>query len=98
MKNNNDLVSIIMPAFNCELFVKNAIDSVLCQTYSNWELLICDDSSSDRTLDICKKYSKTDARIILVNNTNSKGSGARNYILLFLKEDILRSWMLMIFG
>ena len=86
MKNNNDLVSIIMPAFNCELFVKNAIDSVLCQTYSNWELLICDDSSSDRTLDICKKYSKTDARIILVNNTNSKGApGARNSCLAISK-------------
>ena len=82
MKNNNDLVSIIMPAFNCELFIKYAIKSVLCQTYSNWELLICDDSSTDRTLEICQKYSKTDSRILLVKNTHSKGApGARNSCL-----------------
>ncbi len=47
--NKEPRVSIIMPAFNAEKYVEQAIQSILEQAYKNWELLICDDASTDRT-------------------------------------------------
>ena len=47
--NKEPRVSIIMPAFNAEKYVEQAIQSILEQTYKNWELLICDDASTDNT-------------------------------------------------
>lgn len=58
-----DLVSIIMPTFNTAKFVSDSIESVLNQTYTNLELLITDDGSSDGTRDILENYKKKDSRI-----------------------------------
>lgn len=66
------LVSIIMGAYNAELTIKNAIDSVLTQTYINWEFIICDDCSTDNTLGILKKYHEKDPRIIVIRNETNK--------------------------
>ena len=80
------LVSIIMPAFNSELFIGEAINSVLRQSFSDWELIICDDASVDTTIDICKDYETQDIRIRLVQNQFEKGaSGARNSCLVEAK-------------
>ena len=77
MKDN--LVSIIMPCFDSEQFISTAIDSVIAQTYSNWELLICDDSSSDKSVEIIRNYANADKRISLLFNNHQKGApGARN--------------------
>ncbi len=62
-KNNRPLVSIIMPAYNAEHFLMEAIDSVLAQTYDHWELLIIDDASSDNTGKIALNYQTRDRRI-----------------------------------
>lgn len=51
------LISIIMPAYNVSAFIEDSIDSVLNQTYTNWELIVVDDGSTDQTLSILKKYS-----------------------------------------
>ena len=51
-----ELVSIIMPAYNCSRFIREAIDSVLAQTYTAWELLIVDDCSTDDTAAIIASY------------------------------------------
>ena len=51
-----DLVSIIMPTYNCEKFIESSIKSVIDQTYQNWELIIVDDCSTDSTKKIVKKY------------------------------------------
>jgi teichuronic acid biosynthesis glycosyltransferase TuaG len=59
------LVSVVMPAYNAEKYIEQAIRSVQNQSYSNWELLICDDCSSDNTTHIIKKYQKKDDRIKL---------------------------------
>jgi len=61
--NNSDLVSIIMPNFNADSFIARAIDSVLKQSWENWELIIIDDYSSDNSRDIIRKYTQKDARI-----------------------------------
>ena len=59
------LVSIIMPAYNAEETIKESIQSVINQTYGNWELLVVNDGSSDNTVAIIESYE--DARIKLIN-------------------------------
>ena len=69
-----------MPACNAENYIKEAIDSVIAQTYKNWELLVIDDGSTDRTIDIVKDYCEKDKRIILLYNIHHIGmpSAPRN--------------------
>ncbi len=50
------MVSVIMPAYNEEKYIGEAIESVIRQTYQNWELIIVDDCSKDRTVEIIKQY------------------------------------------
>lgn len=72
-------ISIITPAYNCEKYLKEAVDSVLAQTYNDWEMLIIDDCSSDGTLSCMKNLAKTDNRIkILRNEVNSGSAATRN--------------------
>lgn len=75
----NNFVSIIMPAYNCELFIKDAIESVINQKYQNWELIIIDDCSTDNTFNISRKYSVEYPNIILKKNkVNSGVAHSRN--------------------
>ena len=75
----DDLVSIIMPAYNAEKYIAEAIESVLKQTYTNWELIIVNDCSTDATEQIIKKYQKQDYRIKLYSLLNNQGvANARN--------------------
>ena len=60
----NKLVSIITPSYNSAKFIKQCIESVIAQTYTNWEMLIVDDYSADNSLQILKKYN--DKRIQLI--------------------------------
>lgn len=76
---NEKLVSIITPLYNCELYLKDCIDSVLSQSYQNWEMLIVDDQSEDSSYEIALKYSQKDTRIIVFQLPINSGSGpARN--------------------
>ena len=52
----NPKVSIIMGIYNCESTLEEAIESIINQTYENWELIMCDDCSSDGTFEVAKKY------------------------------------------
>ncbi|WP_299060637.1 glycosyltransferase family 2 protein [uncultured Polaribacter sp.] len=70
----NNLVSIITPNYNSEKFISDTINSVLNQTYQNWEMIIIDDVSSDNSLNIITAYCKQDTRIKL--HKLSKNSGA----------------------
>ena len=62
------LVSIILPIYNGEKYMRQSIDSVLAQTYTNWELLIIDDGSTDRTAEIASEYLNKDSRIHYYKN------------------------------
>lgn len=76
---NEPFVSIIIPTYNRETLLPNAIESVLNQNYSNWELIIVDDHSTDNTRIIVEKYMKKNQRINYFTNINRKGpAGARN--------------------
>jgi glycosyltransferase involved in cell wall biosynthesis len=72
------LVSIVMPAFNGEKFIQQAVDSVLSQTYSNWELIIVDDGSTDNTAEIIRRYSG-DSRIRTVHQENKGQASALDH-------------------
>ena len=69
------LVSVIMPSYNSKKYIKKAIDSVLEQTYSNFELIIVDGNSTDGTLDILDEYKKQDRRIKVIQD-EGRGIGA----------------------
>ncbi|HQD92953.1 MAG TPA: glycosyltransferase family 2 protein [Bacilli bacterium] len=66
-------VSIIMGIYNCEKTLNKSVDSILNQTYENWELIMCDDGSTDRTYEIANEYSKRDERIKLIKNSKNMG-------------------------
>ena len=75
----NGLVSVIVPAYNCEKFIGETIDSVLAQTYKNWEMIIVDDCSSDHTRDIVLEFASQDSRIkYYFLQENSGAAVARN--------------------
>ncbi len=78
-KSTRSLVSVIMPAFNAERYIHASIGSVLQQSYASWELIVIDDSSSDRTADIVSTLAAQEPRIRLLKPAEKlRASGARN--------------------
>lgn len=67
------MVSIIMPAYNCEKYVRSAVESVKAQTYTDWTLFIIDDCSTDRTRILAEELAKTDERIVVKHNKKNIG-------------------------
>ena len=74
VKNVNPLVSVIMTCYNSERWIKYSIESILQQTYKNIELIIIDDKSKDKTVDIIKSYRDIDDRIYLIENKQNYGT------------------------
>lgn len=84
--NKMPLVSIITPSYNSEDFISQTINSIINQTYTNWELLITDDCSTDETVAVITKYIFLDKRIKLYKLKNNLGSAtARNNSISFSK-------------
>ena len=76
------LVSIITPTWACAPFIGETIESVLNQTYPNWELLIQDDCSTDGTYEVVRAYAERDVRIKYACNTSNAGAAiSRNNAL-----------------
>lgn len=100
---NCELISIIIPIYNVEEYLCDSIESVLKQTYTNIELILINDGSTDKSLDICKKYAKKDERIKIINQKNHGIAYTRNvglwnaegnYIMWvdsddYIKEDVV---------
>ena len=95
---NYPLVSVIMPVYDAEAYLAEAIDSMLEQTYENWELILVDDGSKDRSSAICDEYALRDPRIRVMHQQNQGASAARNagielargeWIQFFDDDDIL---------
>ena len=74
-------VSIITPCYNGERFIAETIESVLGQTYANWEMLIVDDGSRDNTAQIAAEYAVKDPRIRLIRQPNGGTANARNHAM-----------------
>jgi glycosyltransferase involved in cell wall biosynthesis len=82
MSNNQPRLSIGLPVYNGESFLKEAIDSILTQTFEDFELIISDNASTDRTEEICRAYVEQDKRIRYYRNKNNEGS-APNFNRVF---------------
>ena len=69
--------SIIVRIYNAEKYLEQCIKSVITQTYSNWELVLVNDGSTDSSLSICEKYAKNDSRIKIITQKNQGGVAAQ---------------------
>lgn len=79
-----DLISIIVPVYNVERYLRECIESILNQTYSTFELILVDDGSTDFSYKICQEYATVDKRIKLYQKENGGLSDARNYGLNYV--------------
>ena len=77
----NDLVSIIVPIYNSSVFLKECLSSISIQSYSNVEVLLIDDGSTDESANICKEYCNLDSRFHYFYKKNEGVSSARNLAL-----------------
>ncbi len=82
-----EAVSILIPVYNCEEFIAETIESILCQSFSNFELLIADDGSIDKSLEIIKNYAKEDARITFFSEANKGKCAVLNNLATVAKHD-----------
>lgn len=98
MNVNSPKVSIIVPVYNVEKYLHRCVDSILLQTFTDFELLLIDDGSTDKSVDICDKYALKDRRIRVFHKKNGGVSSARNlgikkssgvYILFVDSDDYL---------
>lgn len=72
-------ISVIIPVFNSELYIKQCVQSLIAQTYENWEGLLIDDGSTDNSLELCRDLSQMDNRLRVYHQENKGPSAARNY-------------------
>lgn len=87
--NSSPLISIIVPVYNVEDFLPHCIDSILAQTYTNYEIIIVDDGSTDGSGLICDQYSSNHNQITVVHTENAGPSHARNTGLEIAKGDYI---------
>ena len=99
----NDLISIIVPIYGVEKYLRRCIDSIIRQTYTNLEIILVDDGSPDDCGRICDEYAKTDSRIKVIHKTNGGLSDARNagidlangeYLLFVDSDDYINTNMI----
>lgn len=97
-KENQPLISVVVPVLNADMFLSEMIESVLCQTYKSWELLLVDAESEDGSISICEEYAKKYSNIFLFkierkSPGNSRNFGMRHakgaYICFFDADDYL---------
>ena len=74
-----ELISVIVPIYNAEKYLKRCIESIISQTYKNMEIILINDGSKDNSKKICNEFLKKDCRIKLINKENEGVSAARNY-------------------
>ena len=79
LENKNDLISIIVPIYNVEKYLRMCLDSIENQTYSNIEVLLIDDGSTDDSCKICQEYVSRDSRFRYIKKENGGASDARNF-------------------
>lgn len=85
----NPEISIIVPVYNVERYLGECLDSIKSQTFTNWECILVDDGSPDKSIDICEKYSAGDSRFKVVRRSNGGLSAARNTGLSYARGNFI---------
>lgn len=100
---NQGMVSIIVPVYNIETYLRECVESILNQTYKNFELLLIDDGSKDSSPAICDEFAKMDSRVIAIHKMNEGPSATRNrgideakgeFIVFVDSDDLIHEEML----
>ena len=78
MSTGQDKISVIVPIYNVEPYLRRCIDSILAQTHVNFELILVDDGSPDHCGEICDEYAMHDDRIVVIHQKNCGVAAARN--------------------
>ncbi len=86
---NAPLVSVIIPVYNVEPYLQQCIDSILCQTMKEIEIILIDDGSLDGCPQICDQYAGEDGRVRVVHQANAGVSAARNLGMKLAVTDLL---------
>lgn len=89
MEKSNELISIISPVYNVEKYISVCVDSIIDQTYKNFELILVDDGSTDESGKICDEYAQKDSRISVIHKENGGISEARNIAIPVAKGDYI---------
>ena len=76
------LISVIVPIYNVEKYIYRCVDSILAQTFSDFELILIDDESPDECPKICDRYAKQDKRIRVIHQKNRGGYRQREMLAL----------------
>lgn len=84
-----ELISVIVPVYNAEKYIKKCIESIISQTYQNMELILINDGSKDLSLQICEEFAKKDQRIKVYDRANGGASAARNTGLTKARGDYI---------
>ena len=87
------VISIIVPVYKVEKYLSRCIDSILSQTFKDFELILVNDGSPDNSGDICNKYAEKDKRVIVLNQANGGLSSARNAGLNWLYDNSDSQWI-----
>lgn len=74
----NELITVVIPVYNTQKYLKKCVDSFVNQTYKNIEIILVDDGSTDKSPQMCDEYAKSDSRIIVIHKKNGGLSDARN--------------------
>lgn len=83
------MISVIVPIYNSEKYLPECLDSLICQTYPDLEIVLIDDGSQDQSLDICQKYAETDKRILIIQQKNGGSTNARKAGLKVAKGEYI---------
>ena len=88
------LISVLVPVYNNEKYIGQCVESIIHQTFTNWELILVDDGSTDSSPSICDKYASDDCRIKVIHEENRGVASARNTGLDYAAGD----WIMMVDG
>lgn len=85
----NDLISVIVPVYKVEKYLRKCVDSICNQSYRNLEIILVDDGSPDSSGSICDEYKQKDERVIVIHKENGGSADARNAALDIMKGDYI---------
>ena len=86
-------ISVIVPVYKVEQYLRRCVDSILSQTFSDFELILIDDGSPDRCGEICDEYKQRDGRVVVIHQSNGGLSAARNTGIIWSLENSDSDWL-----